>query len=403
MKQGRRGLVIGLVCLAIAGAVTGTLAYFYKKGSASGAPLVFSTQDMLQELWTDYKKNYLEQGTGRTLDIQRGGISTSEGESYTMLRAVWMDDEATFKQSWQWTKDNLQRDDHVFSWKFGKHADGTYGVLESEGGQNSAADGDSDIALGLLMAYSRWKNDDYYYDALPIIQGIWEEEVVDVNGQLVLTADNLEKDNPASVLINPSYLSPYAYKLFAHVDKEHDWNKVAQSSYAVLGQAAKTPLDTKSSAGLPPDWMVMDRTTGNMRASDSRNLTTDYSYDAIRTPWRLALDYKWTGDARSKELLAGYSFLGRTWHQNRKLAATYTHDGTPAVNYESLALYGASMGYYSVQDPAAARQIYQDKLLHAYNPDFQGNKEKLSYYDDNWVWFGLAMYLDQLPNLAEVH
>ena len=65
---------------------------------------------------------FVEQGTGRTLDPSQGGITTSEGQSYTMMRAVWSDDRATFDSSWQWTKDNLQRPDRLLSWRFGPRA-----------------------------------------------------------------------------------------------------------------------------------------------------------------------------------------------------------------------------------------------------------------------------------------
>src|SRR5690606_5554171 len=76
---------------------------------SSMRPPEFSRKNMLQALWFNYKINYLEEDTFRSLDKQQGGITTSEGQSYTMLRAVWMDDKETFDRAWQWTKDNIQR------------------------------------------------------------------------------------------------------------------------------------------------------------------------------------------------------------------------------------------------------------------------------------------------------
>lgn len=372
----------------------------YTNSPQKGTPLVYAKKDMLQELWYSYKYNNVENGTYRTLDKQRDYITTSEGQSYTMLRAVWMDDETTFDGSWQWTKDNLQRDDHLMSWKFGALPDGSYGIQDTVGGQNTATDGDSDIALSLLMAYSRWKKDGYLYDAKPIIASIWEKEVVTINGKPVLVSNDLERNDPNKVIVNPSYFSPYAYKIFAHVDKDHDWNALADNSYAILNRVSDNKLDTTVSAGLPPDWITMNRKTGAIAAINDPQLTTKFSYDAIRTPWRLALDYAWFKDSRSKAVLAKYKLLDEQWRTKGRIVAVYKHDGSEDVSYETPATYGATIGYFKVIDPAAAAEIYRTKLSTLYDPDEQKNTEVLSYYDDNWSWFGVALYLDELPNLT---
>src|SRR5690606_13703874 len=107
--------------------------------------LVFSPQRIMSALWADYKSHFLEAESKRTLDPSRNNITTSEGVSYTMLRAVWMGDKETFDTQWQWAKDNLSRqDDALFYWLYGQRSDGTYGVLAEQGGQNSASDADTD-------------------------------------------------------------------------------------------------------------------------------------------------------------------------------------------------------------------------------------------------------------------
>lgn len=386
-----------LFALSTAGAVA-TIKYV--ESPQKDIPIVYAEKDMLQEMWHAYKKEYIEPGTNRTLDKQLNNISTSEGQASTMLRAVWMDDQETFDASWKWTKDNLQRDDKLLSWKFGQLPNGEYGIQHADGGQHSAAGGDSDVALSLLMAYSRWKDDKYLFDAQPIIASIWEREVVMINGKPVLVATSLERDNPEKVVVNPSYFSPYAYKVFARADKEHDWAGLADNSYELLKQAGESPLGSASSAGLPPNWITIDRTTGEMQAIDNPRLTTDFGSDAIRIPWRLALDYAWFKDKRSYDLLAGYEHLGKQWQSEGQLAAAYKHNGRPAAAYEAPAVYGATMGYFKFIEPAAATDIYQTKLTVLYDPDEQRPTKTLSYYDANWAWFGTALYLDELPNLT---
>ena len=96
--------IIGYISLFVAIGIVMWIAFQYS--SKKNEMLVFSEHTMLKNIWLKYKANYLEPGTLRTLDKQQEFISTSEGESYTMLRAVWMDDKATFDTSLKWTTDN---------------------------------------------------------------------------------------------------------------------------------------------------------------------------------------------------------------------------------------------------------------------------------------------------------
>lgn len=362
-------------------------------------PMTPSDDTVLADLWRVYKDTYLEEGTRRTIDRQGGGITTSEGQSYTMLRAVWMDDQQTFAESWQWTKDNLQRDDYLMSWKFGQRPDGSYGIQEEVGGDNIATDGDIDTAFALLMAYSRWKQDVHLYDALPIIDSIYEKAVVAVDGEPVLVANDLERENTEQVLVNPSYFAPYAFRVFDQVDPAHDWSRLVDNSYTVLQELNRQPLDADRAAGLPPDWVYMDRRTGEFSAV-SDTLTTRFSYDALRLPWRLALDHEWYGEERARQLLERQAVLASTWSEEERLVAAYDRDGTPAVDYEAPAMYGGTMGYFSVVQPELAQDVYTDELLSVYDPDTGDVTGPLSYYDSNWVWFGMALHLDELPNLT---
>jgi endo-1,4-beta-D-glucanase Y len=226
-----------------------------------------------------------------------------------------------------------------------------------------------------------------------------------VQGQPVLAADDLERYNKTSIVVNPSYFAPYSYKLFAIVDKTHDWTALVNNSYTLLGKLSTDPLGSTTSDGLPPDWITINRQTGAFTPDAASNLDTNYSYDAIRVPFRLALDYEWFKDPRDEQLLQGYSFLKQQFQKNGKLDATYAHDGTvpSGDSYESPAVYGASLGYFKVVDPADEKAYYQKKLVTLYSPDLQEWKTPLSYYDDNWAWFGIALAQDALPNLAETN
>ena len=221
---------------------------------------MYSNNAMLLQLWNDYKSHNIEAGSHRTLDRSQNNITTSEGQSYTMLRAVWLDDKTTFDDSWKFSQDNLQRPkDHLLSWKFGQKPDGSYGILTDVGGNNTASDADSDTALSLMMAYSRWNEPAYLYQAKQMINSIWNEEVVSVAGKPILAANDIERNDQTSIVVNPSYLSPYAYRLFSKVDTQHDWMGLVNNSYDVINQVSDSKLGSSSSDGLPPNWIKLNR------------------------------------------------------------------------------------------------------------------------------------------------
>ena len=393
-----RSAAYGMIALGIA--IAGIGAYW--KSDAARIPAIFSDANVSQAVWESYKRQYVEPSSGRTIDPTRRLSTTSEGESYTMLRAVWLDDQETFDHSWQWTRSHLERpDDHLFSWIYGRNADGAYGTLAELGGEHSASDADTDIALALVFAYARWQDPRYLADARQIADSIWNTEVVTINGRPYLAAGNVEKKiKKDTILVNPSYLAPYAYRLFARIDPTHPWDSLVDSSYGLLEESIVSPLDKNKSAGLPPDWLQIDRKTGAITALVSGVQTTNYSYDAMRAPWRIALDWKWYGDPRARRLLDRMSFLKTEWHKRGLLYASYGHDGSLRSTYEAPAVYGGSMGYFSVSDPREAADVYRERLLILFDPDTNTWRVPLSYYDANWVWFGMALYNDQLPNLA---
>lgn len=389
------------VTLLIIGIGLGVFAAF-KSSDKVDQNLVFADRTLLSGLWDSYKKEYWEEGTGRTLDKQQNDITTSEGQSYTMLRAVWQSDQPTFDKAWGWTQQQLQRNDSLFAWKWGKKSDGTYGVFTDQGGNNTASDADSDIALALTMAASRWQKQSYLDQAQKIVQNIWQQEVITVQGKPYLASNNLEKASRQDAVMNPSYIAPYAYRVFAKIDKQHDWTGLVASSYDFLNMAIDVKLDKETSAGLVPDWVAMNKQTGELHAiKNSTMLTTNYSYDAMRTPFRLALDYKWNNEPRAKQTLEKLSFLQQQWQDKGMIYSTYSHDGRMIKTDEVAESYAASLGYFSVVAPDQAEAIYDKKLKPLYNQNTNSWVKKMTYYGDNWTWFGIALHSDKLEDLAK--
>ena len=189
-------------------------------GAASSAPAGASPQPVsnrlrtvLSSAWAGYKQVFI-QPDGRVVDPTRGGVTTSEGQSYALLRAVWMGDRTTFNSVWSWTATHLQLGgDAPFAslWSDGRVVNG-----------DSASNANSDIALALLYAAKRFGEAQLRRQAHVVLSAVWQDDVVSIDGINVLTGGNwaTRQQQPGPV-INPSYFAPYAYRTFAAEDPSH--------------------------------------------------------------------------------------------------------------------------------------------------------------------------------------
>src|SRR5260221_339518 len=138
---------LGLL-LILAGFVL-VVTVLYKNSKYGQATIPFSSHSLIESSWVKYKQKFINKD-GRVIDYNPQvaldsantdqDITTSEGQSYALLRAVWVDDKSTFDQVWKWTRETLKRPkDELFGWRWGSVGDGHYDFLK-DGGVNSAAD-----------------------------------------------------------------------------------------------------------------------------------------------------------------------------------------------------------------------------------------------------------------------
>jgi endoglucanase len=385
----------GLAAFAAAGCGSGqgvtATATVPRSGPSAGVTPSGHVVSVLQEAWGGYKQTFV-QPDGRVVDPTRGGITTSEGQSYALLRAVWMGDRSSFDAVWRWTATNLQvRGDGLFSslWGGGSVQD-----------HNSASDADSDIALALLYAGRRFGDQSYLTASRAVLDGMWRSDVVAVDGMNVLAAGNWAsaQQSPGPV-INPSYFAPYAYRSFAGMDPAHPWMTLVDSSYTLLDRCTAATLDGTVSAGLPPNWCAISRSTGQVVSFPQIQAADDFGYDAFRVMWRVAVDAVWHNEPRARGYLTRNDFLRKRWNSAQRLDAVYRHDGTVVAGYEDPTIYGGDMGNFVVADRPAAAQLEQ-RLLASFQPQAPAHfGDPRNYFEQNWVWFGLALAGGALPDL----
>jgi endoglucanase len=353
-------------------------------GAASPSPSVDAhLLSVLQQSWAGYKQGFVG-NDGRVSDPTRGGITTSEGQSYALLRAVWMDDRSSFDAVWHWTTANLQvRGDGLFASLWGGS-----GVQD----HNSATDADSDIALALLFAAHHFGDASYRAAALGVLNGMWQHDVTSINGMNVVAAGNwaATQQSPGPV-INPSYFAPYAYRVFAREDSGHPWASLVDSSYTLLDRCTAATLDGTTSAGLPPNWCAISRSTGQIVSFPQIAGSDNYGYDAFRVMWRVAVDALWNNEQRAHDYLSRHDFLRTRWSTTQRLDPVYGHDGTVVSGYDDPTIYGGDIGNFLVADPSTAGQL-QQRLMASFNASAPAHfGDPRNYFEQNWVWFGLAL------------
>ncbi len=351
---------------------------------------------VLSDMWTIYKQTFVSPD-GRVTDPSTGK-TTSEGQSYALLHAVWQGDKRSFDTILKWTvKNTLLEDKNLFASSYWKNNKGTVGIVD----KGTVTDADQDIAVALLLASKQWHNQYYLNLAQKIIPDIWRYETAEIAGKRYVVAGNWtsQKDRD-SYTINLSYLSPYAYRMFAQVDQKHDWSSLVNSSYDILDTCSSSPLGVKNNMYLPPNWCNVKRNGQVIAADNISKDSSNYSFDALRVAWRIALDYQWNKDPQALAYLKKISLFTNEWTKNKRVYASYTHDGKNIGKAESLIQYSTQLAYFKVVDPKIANSIFVSKI----NPDqhdfqtliYWGDKN--NYYTQNWIWFGIALYSGNLSN-----
>ncbi|MEZ4292960.1 MAG: glycosyl hydrolase family 8 [Myxococcota bacterium] len=329
--------------------------------------------DELSALWSFYQFRYVEDGRVVSLDEDR--ITTSEGQGYGMLRAVWSDDRETFDRVWDWTKRNLQvRDDRLFAWKWKGR------VLDV----HSATDADSDIALALLLAARLFEEPAYETEALEVIRDIWRLEILDAGGRYFPVAGDwaLREKMPT---LHVAYLAPYAYAEFAKVDDGHPWARVIETSYDVLRW-----LFVDRELLFPPEIVYVARESGELHLESPRDRRiAEFGYDAFPIYWRVAADERWhgrwQGELRAKMLAP----LRAAYDESGSLYDRYTLRGQARSKLEALPLYATAHSLAAIEDRDFARRLREEKLDPLWEKALAGRDTP--YYLHNWLWFDAAL------------
>lgn len=275
-------------------------------------------------------------------------VSCSEGHGYGMLAAVIMADadpeaHTDFNALYYFYKAHTSSNNPVLmSWQQvssnGKIVDNT------ADGDDSATDGDLDIALSLLMAHRTWSSNgsiNYKAEAEKILAAIMASEVHPSEWILKLGDWVYNSDSTYGKGTRSSDFMLGHLKTFARLDtaRSASWQKVHDKTVSIVNWQYTN--GGSKSTGLMPDFFKKS-SSGSYTATKGVYLESthdgDYSWNACRTPWRLAMSYLLESDGSVKASLDRLNawIISKTGGDPSKVkAGYYVANGTNGSAYVS--------------------------------------------------------------------
>lgn len=350
--------------------------------------------DLITRAWSGYGKRFILQD-GRVQRPQNGGDTVSEGQAYALLIASLLGDRKTFDKVLDWTERHLSRreraGDHLLAW----HWEPGKGVTD----WNSASDADVDYALALITASQRWRDERYARKAQAVLSDVLNLETEMVNGRRYLLPGNWRRGRD-SYIINPSYLSPAHFRVFFACSGDSRWNDLVEGSYHLIETASKN-LAGVPGVGLVPDWLLIAPDGALITA---KGFSDQFSWDAIRTQWRLGMDALWFGEDRARRHLDRMSnFYTREWERrSNRFFAEYTYDGKPAGQHEHVAAYAMSLSALATSNSPILDGVL-GTLRSRFNSEAQLFEETNDYYANSLALLGLILYREARLPTVDVH
>jgi hypothetical protein len=127
-----------------------------------------------------------------------------------------------------------------------------------------------------------------------------------------------------------------------------------------------------------------------------------FGWDAIRTPWRVGMDYLLFQEPRARGYMGQMAeFYASEWaNEKGKFFLEYTYDGRPAARYEATAAYAMSLApLAAVRSPMLSGVL--EKIETAFDRRENLFKKTDDYYENSLALLGLLLYRDSLQRTGD--
>jgi len=315
----------------------------------------------LFHFYQDWKSTYLREGCGFQrflVDVAADGknveggtapstLTISEAHGYGMLITVMMADfdldaQKTFDGMVNYFHDHPAKSNPgLMAWNQLRNCQN---AGDDVGGDHSATDGDLDIAYALILADHKWGSTggiNYGNEARKVIAAIKEEEIDPVSHFVRIGdwVDSVDDGQYAYTTRSSDFMVSH-FKAFADFTGDSSWYAVRDRTYSIMASISSRFSPETS---LFPDFIV--GLPQNPRPAKPRFLEGvddgKYSWNALRDPWRISLDYLLYADERAFHIVRSIN----TWIKNvsdgnpKNIADTYTLKGRYSRNsgFDSMA------------------------------------------------------------------
>jgi endo-1,4-beta-D-glucanase Y len=304
--------------------------------------------------------------------------TVSEGQGYGMVIMALIagyDPEAQliFDGLWRFARAHPSgTDDSLMDWK----------VPDTNSGNDSAFDGDADMAYGLLLADAQWGsqgNIDYRDDAETLIWAILES-TIGPDSLLPMLGDWVDPSGEPFNEYTPrsSDVMPVNFRAYGQAIGDPVWNMVTDRSLNVLSAVQQ---NFSQEMGLLPDFIVMIGQEYTSKPSPAGFLEGPndgaYYYNAGRVPWRVGADALLHDSAVSREIVQKLSLwaAAEAAGDPANLRAGYDLAGNvlPGSDYFTT-FFAAPFGIAAMNTPG------QQEWLNAVYDAVYGRHE--NYYED---------------------
>jgi len=201
--------------------------------------------------------------------------------------------------------------------------------------QDSATDGDMDIAYALLLAHHQWGSNgsiDYLAHARKIITDGVKGAAMGRESKRTLLGDSCTDQYATRA---SDWMTDH-FKAYRHATRDNFWGEATNTVYGLIKQIT---INHAPNTGLMPDFVVGRSARPAAPNFLEAKTDGDYSWNACRYPWRLATDFAHYGapEARAAVNKVVNWVKSSAGADPRNIKAGYKLDGTPLVDYSNAA------------------------------------------------------------------
>lgn len=334
-----------------------------------------------------------------------GGEVLSEGQSYAMMLAVQMNEQALFDQLYGFVLTCMELRDPGTG-VYGYHAWKVSSDCRTISG-DVAPDGEIWFAASLSLAARRWRSGAYDYAAEA--QTLWTRLLHprnDWGGECIVAAPahpgyHLVRFGPYQDFTDPSYMTPGFFALAQGTLSgavASEYADVYTRAHDFLQNTPSAPGDAQVNWGLHPNYATWKGEP--FYPGYNEEYGPIFSYDAYRTVMNMAIDRGWTGNGQ------GYGWRVASRRQDQ----FYYHPGTVGAQvglgisaqrghpYGELIDRGMPVALVAMNATASALYDWADEERAEFTRRLWSTYHPSDYYGDNLYMLGLLVVGGQFKN-----